>query len=183
MATNNESNWNLSYSSSSKEKEAPQLRAVNKVISLGAEAKIPEGCRIIGNVQLSGLIQIDGEIEGDIVSTGEIIIGETAIINANIATRRIKASGLINGDISAEERLELCRGACVKGNLYSPRIAIQDGVVFGGRCVMPSPEKREISDVHSFNRPAQVQAPVISEEMSSETARSYVQETFWKLEQ
>lgn len=182
MTTNNGNNWGLNYAAC--DKELPQLRAVSKVVNFETDARIPDGCRISGTLQLSGVIQIDGEIEGDIVSTGEIVIGETAIINSNISTRRIKASGQINGDIVAEERIELCRGACVKGNIYSPRVAIQDGVVFEGRCVMPSPECREVADVHNFSQ-RNVEKIASNEPQAEATAETpgYIQETLWKLEQ
>ena len=126
-------------------RETPVLRTVSKPQEVSV-AKIPEGCRISGTVELVGLVQIDGEVEGDLVSTGQIIVGETGVINANIATYRIKVFGQINGDIIAQESLEFCARACVKGNICSPKVIIQDGVVFEGRCIMPNPEARSLNN-------------------------------------
>ena len=159
--------------------EPTSFRVINKAEERPTIAAIPQGCRIVGTVELCGQVQIDGEIDGDLASTGEIIVGETAVINANIATNKIRVFGQVNGDIIAHERLEFLAGACVKGNISSPIISMQDGVVFVGRCIMPNPERPLREDVIVMNK----EQPSVFENKENEARPKEIQETFWTFNQ
>jgi cytoskeletal protein CcmA (bactofilin family) len=104
------------------------------------KGNIIEGSKIIGTVELASGMQVDGEIKGKIYSDGEIFIGVNSKIEGNIVTRKIKVFGSVVGDILAEECIELCLPATVKGNITAPKVIIQDGVVFSGMCDMQNPE-------------------------------------------
>lgn len=100
-------------------------------------AIVGQGCRIIGDLELEGDVRIDGAVEGEIkLTTGKLVIGETATINAKIFARIVNVFGRVDGDIVCSERLEIHSGACVTGTIASPRLIIEDGVVFEGSCQM-----------------------------------------------
>ncbi len=94
------------------------------------------GCKIIGDLTLEGNARIDGSIEGEIKIAGELIIGESAVINAKIYGRAVQVFGRFDGDLLCSEKLEIHAGACVTGSISSPRLLIEDGVVFEGSCTM-----------------------------------------------
>ena len=174
-----ENNW--SANNNYRAKETTSLRVISKPTDC-PEAKIVQGCRIVGTVELVGSMQIDGEIEGALVSTGEIIVGEAGVINANIATNKIKVFGQIYGDIIAQERIEFCAGACVKGNIKSPKIVMQDGVVFQGHCIMPAPEQKT-SAIAEPSVERETRTPEGVEQVAARQAEIFDDRVIWKREQ
>ena len=100
------------------------------------DSVIAAACSITGDLDLKGKVQINARVEGEIISDGELLIGEEGDIKANIFGKVVIIFGRVVGDIKCEERLELHAGAHVTGNVLSPRVVIQDGVVFDGRCWM-----------------------------------------------
>jgi len=125
------------------------------VVTMGAASGlnvlIGKDCRISGTLSLSGKVELHGSIEGEVSSTGELIIGEPANIDAKVVGADVKVFGKVNGDIECSDRLELKTGAKVYGNISCPNLIIEDGVTFEGHCSMqqkgptPVPEavKRE----------------------------------------
>ena len=108
--------------------------------SPGDRTVIGSSCRISGELQLSGTAQIEAAVEGQILSEGELIIGEAAEIRAAVYGAKVAVFGRVVGDITCSERLELFSGARVSGNICTPRLVIHDGVVFDGSCRMETGE-------------------------------------------
>lgn len=126
-----------------------------KVERAGAQAinaRIGRACSVKGILELSGATQIDGSVEGEIISEGEVTVGESGTVTARITTSRLRVFGKVTGDIICREALEFYPGARVIGDIESPSVMIQDGVVFEGRCTMPerdSSTRDESSDLKS----------------------------------
>ncbi len=98
---------------------------------IGSEAKIS------GIIEFQGSIRVDGEIEGEIRSkNGRVIIGENAVINADINVDTAIIMGKVNGTIMAGERIEVYPPSQLVGDIRSPIISIDAGVMFNGKCVM-----------------------------------------------
>src|SRR5262245_30329942 len=100
------------------------------------------GCVLKGDLELKGKSQINGRVDGEISSEGELTIGEEAEIKANIFGKVVIVYGRVEGHIKCTERLELHAGAHVTGDVLSPRVVIQDGVVIEGRCWMGEEQLR-----------------------------------------
>jgi len=85
-----------------------------------------------GNITLKGNARIDGQIEGVITLTGDLVIGPSAVIKATIQANTISISGEVRGDITASESLELCSSARLYGNIYTQQLKIDQGAQFIG---------------------------------------------------
>jgi cytoskeletal protein CcmA (bactofilin family) len=85
-----------------------------------------------GHVSGSGDLAISGRIEGDVSSTGEVVVDAGGLVAASITARRIVVRGAVKGDLVAEESLVLESGARVVGDLRAPRIAIAQGGLVRG---------------------------------------------------
>jgi len=95
-----------------------------------------------GTLTFTGTIRLDGHFTGDIVGEGgTMIVGEKAVINANISVRKATISGEVRGNINAGERIELHPPAHVFGDLNAPVVLIAEGVVFDGKCSATSIQK------------------------------------------
>ena len=101
-----------------------------------AQAHLGKGSRVEGKLTFEGSVQIDGQVEGEIEAQDSVIIGETAVVNAQISAGTIVVKGKVTGDIVARKRVELCAPAKLTGNLTTPSVVIHEGVVFEGHCSM-----------------------------------------------
>ena len=109
----------------------------NPELRLGDQAGsyLGKGSIVVGNVSFDGPATIDGQVDGDITSTGTLILGETAVITCpRIEATSVIIAGEVSGDIMASEQIVIARSARVLGNLYSPAVAIEDGAWFDGHC-------------------------------------------------
>jgi len=109
----------------------------NPELRLGGQAGsyLGKGSIVVGNVSFDGPATIDGQVDGDITSTGTLILGETAVITCpRIEAASVIIAGEVSGDIMASEQIVIARSARVLGNLYSPAVAIEDGAWFDGHC-------------------------------------------------
>jgi len=90
-----------------------------------------------GTLAFHGTIRIDGKIEGKLTSDGgTVIVGEKAVVSADLEVGTAIVMGEVSGTISAAERIELYPPGRISGDVQSPVIAIEEGGVFNGNCVM-----------------------------------------------
>jgi len=89
-----------------------------------------------GTMKFTDSLQINGNLDGEIISGGKLYIEDSAVINANIEVGSIVVAGVVNGNIIATEKLEILNTGKVFGNIRTARLRIADGVVFKGKCEM-----------------------------------------------
>ncbi|MGP1437794.1 MAG: bactofilin family protein [Treponema sp.] len=95
---------------------------------------IGRGSFIKGDLSVSGVMRIDGDVAGDVLSNSCVMIGENARVCGNITATSVVSRGLVKGDILAENEVRLFSSAVVLGDVFTKKINIQDGVLFEGRC-------------------------------------------------
>jgi cytoskeletal protein CcmA (bactofilin family) len=95
-----------------------------------------KGSAFDGKLTFEGAVRIDGEFSGEIRTQGTLIVGETAEVKAQIVAARIIVEGVVRGDLTATESIEIHAPARVYGNLASPSLEIQRGSIFEGSCQM-----------------------------------------------
>jgi len=92
-------------------------------------------CKITGTIRFDGPMRIDGKVDGKIISdNGELVIGETGIVNAAINTKSAIIEGRVDGKITASDKVVLKQKAHLIGDLQAKTLVIEEGVVFVGRC-------------------------------------------------
>lgn len=89
-----------------------------------------------GKFSFTGSVRIDGKLSGEIFSSGTLIVGESAIIKSKIHVAEMIISGEVHGDIFAENRIEINVPGKLFGNIQTPKLVIEEGVVFQGSCKM-----------------------------------------------
>ncbi len=93
-----------------------------------------------GLLEFKKPLQINGNFEGEIVTDGVLLIGETATVRANIQAGTVVVGGEVFGNITARNRLEMLQTGRVHGNIKTAKLQIADGVVFDGNCEMIDPQ-------------------------------------------
>jgi cytoskeletal protein CcmA (bactofilin family) len=85
-----------------------------------------------GSLTLEGSVRIDGQLEGEIHSTGTLTVGEHAVIRGNIKTGVLITSGKIKGNIMASGKVMILNQGIVIGDIRTPAISIEAGAHFHG---------------------------------------------------
>ncbi len=93
---------------------------------------LAEGCSFKGKMFLRGEVRLGGHVEGTIVADDDLIVEESATINADINGVNIQVSGQINGNIKTQGILILTPTARMTGNIHTPHLVIEDGAVLHG---------------------------------------------------
>ena len=95
-------------------------------------ALLSRGVSIKGSVKFLNELLIDGEVEGTIVSTGTLTIGEHARIRGEIRTKSVTVRGRVEGNIFVTERCELQAGCKLRGDIEAPRLVVNEDATFLG---------------------------------------------------
>jgi cytoskeletal protein CcmA (bactofilin family) len=100
-------------------------------------ALLGQGTEFSGKLTFQGTVRIDGTFSGEICTDDVLIIGEGAQVQAEIkvATLIIRG-GVVNGNIRASELVEIHAPGKLLGNIVSPQLFIDKGVIFEGECRM-----------------------------------------------
>jgi len=104
-------------------------------------AFLGKGTEFKGMITYDGTIRIDGKVEGEIITQGTLIVGESAVIQAEISAGSIVCGGKITGNIQAHHKVHLLSKAVLSGSVNTPNLIIDEGVSFNGRCEMHRAEK------------------------------------------
>ena len=100
-----------------------------------------------GNLVFEGTLFMNGHVKGVIESrNGTVVIGEDAVIHADVFVRTATIKGEIKGTVCATERIELPPQARVYGDLSAPVVQIDAGAIFEGRCTMKPKEDAAFSN-------------------------------------
>ncbi|UCE33253.1 MAG: polymer-forming cytoskeletal protein [Deltaproteobacteria bacterium] len=101
-----------------------------------------------GKFSFTGAVRIDGKFTGEIESSGTLIVGEAAMITSQIRVADMIISGEVNGDVVAENKIEISVPGKMFGNIQTPKLVIEEGVIFEGKCKMQElgkDKKKELS--------------------------------------
>ena len=95
-----------------------------------------EKTRYSGKIETDDHLLILGQVDGEVVSTNEVEVGETGIVTATIKAKSVVVSGKVTGDCVATDRLEIKASGRLNGSIQAARIAIADGAEFKGTSQM-----------------------------------------------
>jgi cytoskeletal protein CcmA (bactofilin family) len=105
--------------------------ATRNVLSSDVEIK--------GTVKFTNDLVVDGKIEGEINSDGNLTVGENARIKAEIKTATVIVYGKVHGNLTATDRVELKASAEVVGDIKAKTLAIEAGAIFVGKSTVGTP--------------------------------------------
>jgi len=97
---------------------------------------LDKGSTFRGELEFEDTIRIDGKFDGKITSKNELIIGESANVEAEITVGSIAISGTVRGKIHATGRIEIHRSGKVLCDIETSALIIEEGAVFEGACTM-----------------------------------------------
>ncbi len=97
-----------------------------------------------GNMEVKGLLRIDGRIKGKIICDETVTVGATGEVEADIDAKIVIVTGAIIGNIHTSEKIELQAKAKVLGDITTKNIVIEQGAIFHGSCQMKGVKEGEV---------------------------------------
>lgn len=91
---------------------------------------------IKGSLETEGLVRFDGQIDGDIKTTGKIIIGESARIKGMVEANSASINGVVQGDIIAPEGVQVFSTALIIGDIITKKLSLEENVLWQGRSII-----------------------------------------------
>jgi len=114
------------------------------------------GSHITGELRFDDTFRIDGKLTGNVVSKGNLIVGERGEVDGEIKVGRVFISGVVRGTMKIAERAEITATGKVFANLSTPSLMIEEGAFFEGQCSM----EREGLSSQASRPPKVAQMPI-----------------------
>jgi len=95
---------------------------------------IGEGTTLHGDFNINGLLRIDGTFYGRVKTSGKVLIGKSGSAECEIYAGTVVIGGKVRGEIIALEKIILLSTGELIGNIKTPRLTIEEGVKFDGKC-------------------------------------------------
>ena len=125
-----------------KKEEKPNMPLLNReddnVVSRSGElnALLGKGSEFEGKLTFEGQVRIDGKFTGQMFTKDTLVIGDGAKVAAEINAGTVVVNGAVEGNIRASQMIEIHQPGRIKGNLETPSLAMDRGVIFEGSCKM-----------------------------------------------
>lgn len=113
---------------------------------------IGQGTIVEGIIHTSANLRVEGELNGNVVTQGEIIIGEFGIAKADIVCQNLTIAGQVYGEVNVSGRLIITPSGQLFGNATVQSIIVQEGGGFNGQCKMNLPQQNNKSEVESISK-------------------------------
>ena len=107
------------------------------------------GTAFEGKLTFEGTVRIDGKLKGEIFSDDTLIIGEGAYVEAEIDIGQVIIQGTLVGNVRAKRGIEVMAPGRVKGDLHTPSLMIEKGVLFEGRSFMEGAVGQKVAPASS----------------------------------
>jgi cytoskeletal protein CcmA (bactofilin family) len=108
-------------------------------------AFVGRGVEFKGVITYNGTVRIDGRLDGEIHTEGVLLVGQDAVITAQVTAGTVISRGKITGDISASGKVRLLAPGVLNGSVKAPLLSIEEGVLFNGSLEMAKAEPLEAS--------------------------------------
>ncbi|OIQ31039.1 MAG: hypothetical protein BM564_02160 [Bacteroidetes bacterium MedPE-SWsnd-G2] len=110
--------------------------------NLSQQNTIANGTAITGDISSKGDFRIEGRIEGNISTSGKIVIGKTGIVIGSLVSSHADIEGQFSGKLQLSNTLTLRSTAQVDGEVEVGKLAVEPGAGFNATCVMKSSVKK-----------------------------------------
>lgn len=97
---------------------------------------IGKGMAFEGRLSFEETIRVDGSFKGEISSVGTLVVGDGGHVEGEIKVGSAIISGTVKGRLDASTRVELRSPGKFSGEIKTPTLIIDEGVVFEGNCTM-----------------------------------------------
>lgn len=114
----------------------------NNTFSMQAINNIGNGTIIDGNIKTDGDIRIDGKVNGNINTTGRLVLGATSQVIGDVTCLDGSIDGFVRGNIQVKEILKISKTANIDGNIQTGRLMVEEGAIIQAKISMAGGQKQ-----------------------------------------
>lgn len=93
---------------------------------------LAKGVVLKGEIHVEGTVRIDGRLDGDLETKGQVIVGEDGLVQGTITAGTLISSGRIKANVLATESVQLLKTATLIGEVHTPVLMIEAGAKLQG---------------------------------------------------
>ena len=97
---------------------------------------IAKGTKMVGDFNSQGDLRIDGIIEGNIKTSGKVVVGKSGLIKGTLNGTDAYFEGKFSGKLALSGTLTLKASAHIEGEVVASKLAVEPGATFNVTCVM-----------------------------------------------
>ena len=97
---------------------------------------IGKATAIVGDISSEGDFRIDGKVEGNVKTSGRLIIGKSGLILGKVDCANADVEGKISGKLTCTGTLNLKKDAFIEGEVFLEKLAVEPGATFNANCNM-----------------------------------------------
>ena len=125
----------------------------NKMVENSSSQNIiAQGTKIVGDFNSEGDFRIDGQIEGNVKTTGKVVVGKAGFIKGTLQGTDAYFEGKFSGKLALSGTLTLKSSAHIEGEVMAGKLAVEPGATFNVTCVMKGTVK-EMNNGGKTQRP------------------------------
>lgn len=126
------------FSSDKKNKKTMETNTQQNIIAYGTT--------IVGDINSKGPFRIDGTIEGNVITTGKIVVGKSGVIKGTLKGDTVDFEGAFNGKMQLSGTLSIKATAHIEGEIQVSKLAVEPGANFNATCSMKGAVKSLSND-------------------------------------
>ncbi len=116
-------------------------------VNESANCLIGEGSVFEGRFFVDGSIRIEGKFQGEIKTGDQLVIAPTGKVKTDIEAKRVVVAGTLIGNITASEEVNLIESGKVLGNITTPKLVVEPGVVTDGKVTITATASDNVESV------------------------------------
>ena len=125
--------------------------AENKFFSSPSVDVIESSTKIVGDFVSKADFRIDGVVEGNITTTGKVVIGKSGKISGKLNCSNADVSGSISGHIQISETLSLMSESYIQGDITTAKLSVEEGAQVDATIVMKTGKQLKAIESESTN--------------------------------
>jgi cytoskeletal protein CcmA (bactofilin family) len=120
---------------------------------------IAKGTKIVGDIASQGPFRIDGTVEGNVKTSGKVVIGKTGFIKGTLQGENADFEGKFSGKLILSGTLSLKSTAHIEGEVHTSKLAVEPGATFNATCSMKGTVKALPNEPVKSRQPETAQRP------------------------
>ena len=94
------------------------------------------GTAFAGRLTFEGVVRIDGVFEGQIESSGVLVVGKGARVSGTLVLGQLQCDGLVTAEVTAAGKVTVHASGQVVGTIRAPVLVVEEGGRVDGEVVM-----------------------------------------------
>lgn len=94
---------------------------------------IDQRLTVRGDLETDGAVRVDGRVEGQSHRVGTLTVGPRGTVIGSVEATEVVIAGLVQGNVHATGRVEIERGARVRGDVHARALLMREGAAINGK--------------------------------------------------